>query len=181
MKKVFIGSENPVKIVCTRQAFAKAFPEIKFEYVGLNVSSDVNHQPMTDKETREGSINRAKNARDKFPAGDFWVGIEGGIQKIDNDLHAFAWMVILNKTRTGIARTATFLLPPEIAELINQGMELGDADDKVFNRKNSKQEDGAVGILTDGLINRTQYYEHAMTLALIPFMKEDLFNPKIVY
>lgn len=35
------------------------------------------------------------------------------------------------------------------------GMELGEADDHVFERSNSKQEDGAVGLLTKGLIDRT--------------------------
>ena len=103
------------------------------------------------------------------------VGIEGGIQQIGDELHAFAWMIVLNKNKTGTARTATFLLPPEIAKLVKQGIELGEADDIVFRRENSKQKDGAVGILTNGIIDRTQYYEHAMILALIPFIKKDLF------
>lgn len=33
----------------------------------------------------------------------------------------------------------------------------------------------AVGLLTSGLINRSDYYEHAMLLALIPFMKRELY------
>ena len=45
----------------------------------------------------------------------------------------------------------------------------------VFKRSNSKQKNGAVGILTDNLINRTYYYAHAIILALIPFSNTKLY------
>ncbi len=51
-----------------------------------------------------------------------------------------------------------------------QGIELGVADDQVFGRVDSKREGGSVGLLSGGLIDRTAYYEHAMILALVPFM-----------
>ena len=51
----------------------------------------------------------------------------------------------------------------------------GDADDIVFKRSNSKQQNGAVGILTDNVINRTDYYSHAIILALIPFTNTKLY------
>ena len=130
---------------------------------------------MNDRETYEGARNRAINLKSDFPDGKFWIGIEGGIENINHDMHAFAWMVILNKEKQGEALTATIVLPPKIKDLIEQGVELGHADDIVFNRKNSKQKDGAVGILTKGLIDRIKYYETAIILALIPFIQKDLF------
>ncbi len=51
----------------------------------------------------------------------------------------------------------------------NQGLNLGDADDQVFRRTNSKQGSGAVGLLTDDVVTRTTLYEQAVILALIPF------------
>ena len=43
--------------------------------------------------------------------------------------------------------------------------------------KTQKKKDGAVGILTKGLITRKSYYEEAVVLALIPFVNKDLvFN-----
>ena len=69
-----------------------------------------------------------------------------------------------------------FLLPKEIRKLIENGEELGVADDVVFNRKDSKKKDGAVGILTGGLITRKTYYEEAVVLGLIPFL-----NKKMVF
>ena len=50
-----------------------------------------------------------------------------------------------------------------------------EADDIVFKRNNSKEKNGAVGILTNNLIDRTKYYEEAVVLSLIPFIKNELF------
>lgn len=33
----------------------------------------------------------------------------------------------------------------------------------------------SVGLLTKGLINRAQYYDHALTLSLVPFRHGDLY------
>ena len=43
-------------------------------------------------------------------------------------------------------------------------------------RSNSKQDNGAVGLLTDSVIDRAQLYEQAMILALIPFKNEILYT-----
>ena len=88
---------------------------------------------------------------------------------------AFAWIVVRSQEMIGKGRTGTFFLPPAVVELIRQGKELGEADDIVFGRSNSKQDNGAVGLLTDNVIDRAQLYEHAMILALIPFKNETLY------
>ncbi|MFP4548956.1 MAG: inosine/xanthosine triphosphatase [Fidelibacterota bacterium] len=175
MKKVIIGSQNPVKINAVKEGFQKMLPEKYFEFLGTSVPSDVSDQPMTNAETFRGAVNRAANAQEQHSDAEFWVGIEGGLETFDNELQAYAWVYILSKTQTGKARTGTFLLPPEIVKLINRGIELGEADDIVFRRKNSKQGNGAVGILTNDIISRTEYYREAVILALIPFINKDLF------
>ncbi len=75
----------------------------------------------------------------------------------------------------GKGRTGSFFLPKPVVSLIRQGMELGEADDAIFGRFNSKQENGAVGILTGDVIDRARLYEHAVTLALIPFRNRELY------
>lgn len=75
----------------------------------------------------------------------------------------------------GLGKTAAFPIPDQVADLVRDGMELGDADDKVFGRVQSKHGDGIVGLLTDGRIDRSAYYEHAITLALLPWMRPDLY------
>jgi inosine/xanthosine triphosphatase len=175
LKNVYIGSGNPVKIACTEEAFKRTFPGEKFSFSGRPVGSGVSDQPMTDRETYLGAKSRVENLRQLFPEGDYWVGIEGGLEEINGSLHAFAWMVVRSEDLTGEARTATFPLPGRISELVREGMELGHADDLVFKRSNSKQKDGAVGILSQGIIDRKHYYLHAMILALIPFMNRTLY------
>ena len=111
------------------------------------------------------------------------------------DLWCMAWMAVLGKgseTCTsakhidsnfvpsetsrlqeiwGLAKTSSFQLPEEICNLVlTENMELGDADDKVFDRVNSKQGEGTVGVLTRSMIDRAGYYDHAIKLAMIPFL-----------
>jgi non-canonical (house-cleaning) NTP pyrophosphatase len=84
-------------------------------------------------------------------------------------------VVVLGKNGMGQGQTGLFLLPPHVAELVRQGNELGEADDIIFGRKNSKQENGAVGILTGDVIDRAAFYEQAVILALIPFRNPELY------
>ena len=74
------------------------------------------------------------------------------------------------------SKTSAFRLPPALAHLVlERGLELGHADDEVFKRVNSKQGSGTVGVLTDGVIDRTEYYVHALKLALIPWKRPSLY------
>jgi inosine/xanthosine triphosphatase len=173
--KVIITSSNPVKINATKNIFNHYFKD-QFEFHDLKVPSGVKDQPMTSEETLQGAITRVKNASKEQPDAEYYIGIEGGAEEIENEIMIFAWIVIMNKEGyISKSRTADFTLPSKIAELIKQGKELGDADDIVFGRTNSKQENGSVGILTKDLITRTNYYEHALTLALIPFLNSNLY------
>ncbi|MDP2749334.1 MAG: inosine/xanthosine triphosphatase [Nanoarchaeota archaeon] len=187
MKKVMITSKNPVKINAVKIGFEKMFPGEHFEFESVSVPSNVKDQPTSNQETMDGAINRAEHARTSFKNADFWVGIEGGIEKAksefeaqkEHEMEAFAWVVIKsNKNQgklEGKARTGTFFLPKKIVELIEQGKELGEADDIVFGHRNSKQNNGAVGILTGDVITRTTYYSEAVVLALIPFKNSEIY------
>ncbi len=175
MSHVVIGSKNPVKINCVKNVFGRVFPEKEFAFEGIDLASGVSDQPMTDAETLKGAINRANGSHILKPDAIFCLGIEGGIAEIDGALHAFAWVVIQSEKRTGKARTATFPLPSAIRKLLDEGYELGHANDKLFKENNSKQKGGAVGTLTLGMLDRTEYYEQAVLLALVPFINEGLF------
>ena len=131
---------------------------------------------------------------------DFAVGLEGGLEKQGEELWCMAWMAILGSNSNaclvakseddnykiaegvkstkywGYAKTAAFLLSPALCDLvINKNMELGHADDMIFKRVNSKHGQGTIGKLTDGGIDRTDYYVHALHLALIPWIRPELY------
>lgn len=176
MKKIIVASKNPVKLNATLTGFQKMFPDESFEVEGISVSSGVSDQPKTNIETYQGALNRLHRASEAFATGDFWVGIEGGIEENGSDIEAFAWVCI--KSNDGIfgkGKTGVFYLPERIAELVRQGKELGEADDIVFGTVNSKQANGAIGFLTNDTVDRTKYYTDAVTFALIPFKHQHLY------
>lgn len=175
MYVIVLASHNPVKAEAVTRGFQRVFPYDKFQIQAVEVESGVSDQPMTDRTALEGAITRAKNAFSANPRGKFWVGIEGGCDYLDGRMVAFAWVVILDITKQGYARTALFQLPREVQTLVEEGMELGHADDLVFSRRNSKQKSGAVGLLTGNTVTRTSLYEQAVVLALIPFINPELF------
>ncbi len=175
MKRIIVASLNPVKAEAVLNGFQRTFPEEEFKIQTVSVSSGVSDQPMTDKESRLGAQKRAENARRSYPDGDIWVGVEGGCDYLDGEMVAFAWIMILSEDRRGSAQTALFRLPGEVQSLVESGLELGNADDRVFGRENSKQKSGAVGILTDDVVTRTTLYEQAVILALIPFKNPELY------
>ncbi|MBT8072845.1 MAG: inosine/xanthosine triphosphatase [Gammaproteobacteria bacterium] len=173
MLKIVITSFNPVKIAAVREAFQASFPGIELQIVPLEVGSGVPDQPMTDEETRRGAHNRVEHARQQLPGADYWVGLEGGLDSFDGRLMGFAWMAIADsRGRISETRSATLPLPPQVQALIDEGLELGEANDRVFATLNSKQGGGAYGLLTDGLMTRESIYTQTLILALIPFVHE---------
>ncbi len=171
--EIIVASKNPVKINAVAEGFKSFFPEVKV--IGVSLESGVSDQPMSDEETRRGALNRVTQAKLHSPSSDFWVGIEGGVERDADGLTAFAWVVIQNKEQNGEARTTTFRLPKKVSDLIDEGYELGHANDIVFSEHNSKQNSGAVGLLTKDILTRTQLYKQAVQLALIPIINRELY------
>jgi inosine/xanthosine triphosphatase len=176
LKTILIASANPVKGAATLQGFQAMFPGEEFTLIPASVDLGLPRQPITDRETLEGATLRARDVQQRFPQADFWVGIEGGVADGQAGMSAFAWAVILSPTGTGRGRSGEFFLPNILADLVRQGMELGEADDRVFERHNSKQTNGAIALLTGDVIDRTALYVPAVVFALIPFKNPDLYS-----
>jgi inosine/xanthosine triphosphatase len=188
MIKIVVGSRNPVKLNAAEHGIMSALEVnlCEMEVEGIDVKSGVRDQPIGDDEIVTGATNRAiksftayKERHGQSPT--YGIGIEGGIlvsneETVDEEMSCFAWIVIYNGTHLGKARTASFTLPPAICKLVKEGMELGHADDTVFKRTNSKQEDGTVGYLTKGVIDRTAFYTPAVVLAMVPLQWPELYN-----
>ncbi|CAB9514028.1 canonical purine NTP phosphatase [Seminavis robusta] len=110
-----------------------------------------------------------------------WMSCYGKREKIVVDLLGASNMMSTlsndqaDKLVWGLAKTASFPIPPPVTDLVKQGLELGHADDKVFSRVNSKQGSGTVGILSNGIIDRAAYYTHAIILSLCPWIRADVY------
>ncbi len=168
--KISVASNNPVKKEAFRLAFSSVFPDRSCSVKGFCCPSGIDDQPIGQEYTLSGAMNRLSHLKQISSDADFFASIEGGIFELEDSLHVFAWIVIEHGNLRSKNMTATFCLPPSLSKLVREGKELGDADDIIFNRTNSKQGDGTVGILTNQLITRATYYEHAAILALIPFI-----------
>eukprot|EP00511_Aplanochytrium_stocchinoi_P010483 CAMPEP_0204862894 /NCGR_PEP_ID=MMETSP1348-20121228/2898_1 /ASSEMBLY_ACC=CAM_ASM_000700 /TAXON_ID=215587 /ORGANISM="Aplanochytrium stocchinoi, Strain GSBS06" /LENGTH=634 /DNA_ID=CAMNT_0052013047 /DNA_START=347 /DNA_END=2251 /DNA_ORIENTATION=- len=185
---VLIGSKNPVKINATKLAFQHSYPEAEFksfEFIGMRAPSLVADQPVGDEETKRGAINRAKYCYQNCIKLDvdpnhvvYTLGLEGGIKDTDKGYECFAWISVYDVTSDEInsCRTASFELPQGLTRLLKTGVELGTADDMLYKRVNGKQGSGTVGILTGGVIDRTEYYRHCAILALAPFAQPEVHN-----
>lgn len=176
MKKIVVGTNNPKKLGSAIKGFQKMFSDEQFVAEIVSVPSGVPDQPMSDEESLKGAQNRAENAKKKKLDADYWVGMEGGIEQRNNEMRAYAWAFIKSKgDQSGKGRTGTFILPSKIARLIKEGKELGDAHDIVFQKQNSKQNEGMIGELTNYKLVREDFYAEAVFLALIPFNRPELY------
>lgn len=155
------------------------FPEFDFVAEGVSAPSGVADQPMSEEETLQGALNRVQYAKQQYPEANFWVGLEGGVAPEGDELSAFAWVVVQDHEQLGRSRSGSFYLPQAVQRLVQQGVELGEANDRVFGHQNSKQKGGAIGILTHNALGRKELYEQAVLLALVPFRNKALYlNPQ---
>src|SRR5438034_11080607 len=67
------------------------------------------------------------------------------------------------------------LLPPVAAGRLRDGEELGDIIDDLFERKESKRQAGAIGILTEGAMSRTDAFAYLVAMACAPPLHPDLY------
>ena len=166
---VAVGSLNPVKIRAAREMIARLVPGVRVE--GVAVPSGVPDQPWGDEETIRGARARAAAARIALDA-ELGVGIEGGVvADADGGVRTCAWAAVIARDgAAGIGGSLSMRLPDDVAQLVRDGLELGHAMDAWSGRDNVKQGEGAVGILTRGLVSRQQAYEVIVAYALAPIL-----------
>ncbi|HMN29476.1 MAG TPA: inosine/xanthosine triphosphatase [Caldilineaceae bacterium] len=167
--RLVVGSTNPVKVAAVAQVVQRVWPQA--EVVGLAVASGVATQPLSDEEAITGAINRAQRAL-AIAAGELGVGLEGNTVETPYGMFTTAWVAIADRAgRVGLGSSGRLLLPAKVAESIRCGAELGPLMDEVAGEHNTKQRQGAVGILTNGLVTRQAALESAVVYALARFVQ----------
>lgn len=161
--RIAIGSKNVAKTEAVKSV-VNLYAEANFEC--LSVPSEVSEQPLSDEETRTGAINRARNAQ-KASQADASFGLEGGVREIDGQLYVCNWCaMVLANGELYTAAGAQIPLPEEVAAEIRAGRELGPVMDDYTSKKDIRSHEGAVGVFTDGLINRKTMFEHVIRLVV---------------
>lgn len=173
---VAVGSSNPVKVAAAAAVVRHVDPGAIVR--GVEVPSGVPDQPWGDEETIQGATARARAARRSLDA-DLGIGIEGGVvDSPDGQLRTCAWAVAeLRDGRTFLGGSLAMPLPPPVARLVRDGVELGVAMDRISGGLDTKRGAGAVGILTDGAIDRQRAYEILVTYALAPLLAPAFWDP----
>jgi inosine/xanthosine triphosphatase len=173
VRRVAVGSGNPVKLAAVREVLEGVFPGALVE--ARPVPSGVADQPFGDDETIRGARERARAARAALDA-DLGVGLEGGVVDSPHGMRSCAWCVIVHRDgREGVGGSLAMPLPEAVARMVRDGIELGHAMDALVAERGTKHGKGAVGILTDGRIDRQGAYEVLVTYALAPFITPALF------
>lgn len=159
---IAIGSNNPAKIKAVVETFEEFGKAVTIESV--NAPSRVSNMPFSDEETVQGAVNRAEYSLEKTGA-DMAFGLEGGVMETPFGLILCNWGALAVKGQeTLIAGGARIRLPDEITERLRSGEELGPLMDKYSERKNVRSNEGAIGILTNGAVNRTDMFSHLIKL-----------------
>lgn len=173
-KLIAVGSTNPVKIASVRMVITRAFPGA--EIIGLAIDPGVSEQPWGDQETRRGALNRAQAVL-AAAGSDLGVGLEGGVLETEMGLMTCAWCVIVDREgQIGVGGGVHMRLPPSVARALRAGAELGPAMDQLSGQHNTKQAQGAVGILTGGLTDRGSAYGQLVAMALGPFVQAKYYQ-----
>ncbi|MBX7117917.1 MAG: inosine/xanthosine triphosphatase [Gemmatimonadaceae bacterium] len=173
LRTVAVGSANPVKLAAARAVLASVAPEATVRAVP--VPSGVPDQPFGDEETIAGARNRARAAR-ALDDADLGVGLEGGVVETPGGMRSNAWCVVVHRDgREGVGGSLAMPLPDAVARMVREGTELGHAMDALVAARGTKHGKGAVGILTDGRIDRQAAYEVLVTYALAPFITPELY------
>ena len=171
---VAVGSLNPGKVEAVRAAFGQLWPGQVWDVVGSDVPSGVTHQPMSEAETRRGARARAVGAREALDA-DYGVGLEGGLQADGDRWLNCGWVYVISADGTeAMASSLRVVVPPRLMALVLAGRELGDACDDVFGTRQAKHSQGMLGLLSNGVLDRTTVFTHAVVAALTTFAHPEL-------
>ena len=178
--RVAVGSANPVKLAATEAAFDAM---IGATVESVVIDPGVSEQPVGHEETILGATNRARQALD---AGtyDLGVGIEGGVaefpipdggadgSEVADGLFLVMWAAIADGTRVELGAGPAIRLPETVTDRVRNDEELGPVMDEVFDLENVKENEGAAGVLTGGLVDRQEALETALAGALGPFITD---------
>lgn len=160
MMIVQVGSTNEAKVSAVKTVFPDA------EIRAIEVDSDVLAQPIGNLMTRQGAINRAKKALQNGGA-TLAVGLEGGVIFLNRQCYVCNWGALVTRSNEIVtASGASIPLPNSFLQPLLNGVELSHLMREYTAKHHVSSKEGAVGIFTDGLIDRQAMYVHLCTLLL---------------
>ena len=167
-----VGTDNRLKVKAVKSVVSDLYPRVKVH--GMAVESGVPPEPF-EKDVVLGAINRARNSLQR---SDFGVGIEAGLfwnEAVKDYLDVQYCAVIDKAGRLTLGHGPGFAYPPDIISLVENGMTVGEAMERVTGLKGMGSKQGAIGYLTRGKLVREDITKMAVFTAFLPRLRRDLY------
>ena len=187
--RIFVGSTRRPKLAAVEAAIRDVgsvlAPASAFEVVGAEVESGVGHTPTNRNELMQGARQRAEALirlpREKAEPAHYFVGLEGGLDTIEEQgqrrVFLESWAYVSDGRRGHYGRSGSVEIPAALArEVLENGVELSVAIDRFAGAVGIRDNQGAWGVLSSGLISRTEAFRVAVVAAFAPF-----YNSKMYY
>jgi inosine/xanthosine triphosphatase len=187
--QVAVGSTRRPKLAAVHEAIrdfgAVLAPGKEFEVVGVEVESGVGHTPANRHELMLGARQRAQAvvtlARENGKSWQYFVGLEGGLDIIDEErdrrVLLESWAYVSNGRDGHYGRSGGVEIPEGLArEVLENGVELSVAIDHFAGSVGIRDAQGAWGVLSSGLISRTEAFRLAVVVAFAPFYNAKMYH-----
>ncbi|AXR79117.1 inosine/xanthosine triphosphatase [Natrarchaeobaculum sulfurireducens] len=163
---VAVGSTNPVKVEAVERTLSRYEPSV----VAVAVDSGVPEQPWSIPETVRGAETRSHRALEATDA-NYGIGLEGGVADLEGvpGLSLVMWAAVTDGRRLERGSGPSIRLPDRVASRLDAGEELGPVMDDLLGTSGVAKTEGAAGVLTDGLTDRTSALSQAVACAFGPF------------
>ncbi len=149
---IAIGSTNPIKI----QAIKNALNDETVLVVACTASSKVRLQPLSNEETLEGAINRARDCLEKTQS-KMAIGLEAGVIFVDEQVYLCHWGAIVDRNQNVYYTNGPIiLLPKEYSKPLLEGENLEDIMHRSTGIESLGAKEGAIGVFTQNRLNREQ-------------------------
>ena len=166
-----VGSANKAKVDAVSETLKDYLHLAEAEVAGMKTASGVSDQPLSLDETITGATNRARNA---FVDCEYSVGIESGLMAVAQAKSRYldVCVAVIHdgvNFHLGISSAWEFKDTSVIASMIKEGLDMSQAIQKakMTSNENIGSEEGAIGIVTKGRIDRKAYTKQALQMALI--------------
>ena len=186
---IAVGSTRGPKVEAVRRvlrALASVAPAFEgAEVVPFDASAGAPPMPLSLDEMLEGARGRAQLALESLTAGgrraDYGVGLEGGIDlrrtAPSNRGFLMSWAYVTDGRRGAHGCGGAVEVPSDLLEaVVDRGIELSEAMDALSGESGVRDRQGAWGILTRGLVDRTGSFETALLNAFAPFYNSETYR-----
>ena len=187
--KIAVGSTRRPKLTAVNEAIrdfgALLAPGVEFEVIGVEVESGVGHTPANRAELVLGARQRAEAlvrlAREKAESWRYFVGLEGGLDIIEEGenrrVMLESWAYVSDGRNGHYGRSGGVEIPQALArEVLENGVELSVAIDRFAGAVGIRDAQGAWGVLSSGLISRTEAFRIAVVAAFAPFYNAKMYH-----